>query len=91
MRTAVRALAGIGLLAALATWGCAEPGPPARNVVMIVVDTLRADALGLYGNGRGTSANLDALGTQSLVFESDDYAEMKAARAEARDPRYRGR
>lgn len=28
---------------------------------------------------------------QSLVFASDDYAEMKAARAEGRDPRYRGR
>lgn len=28
---------------------------------------------------------------QSLVFASDDYAEMKAARAENRAPRYRGR
>jgi len=29
--------------------------------------------------------------TQSLVFGSDDYAEMKAARAEEREPRYRSR
>ena len=29
--------------------------------------------------------------TQSLVFQSRDYAEMKAARAEGREPRYRGR
>jgi enoyl-CoA hydratase/carnithine racemase len=29
--------------------------------------------------------------TQSLVFGSDDYAEMKAARSEKRDPSYRGR
>jgi enoyl-CoA hydratase/carnithine racemase len=29
--------------------------------------------------------------TQSLVFQSRDYAEMKAARAERREPRYRGR
>jgi enoyl-CoA hydratase/carnithine racemase len=28
---------------------------------------------------------------QSLVFASDDYREMKAARAEGRPPRYRGR
>ena len=28
---------------------------------------------------------------QSLVFASEDYAEMKAARAEGRDPVYRGR
>ncbi|HKJ25135.1 MAG TPA: enoyl-CoA hydratase/isomerase family protein [Myxococcota bacterium] len=29
--------------------------------------------------------------TQSLVFASEDYAEMKAARAEGRDPKYRNR
>jgi enoyl-CoA hydratase/carnithine racemase len=29
--------------------------------------------------------------TQSLVFQSGDYKEMKAARAEKREPRYRGR
>jgi hypothetical protein len=28
---------------------------------------------------------------QTLVFASDDYAEFKAARAESRSPRYRGR
>ncbi len=28
---------------------------------------------------------------QTLVFASDDYAEMKAARAEQREPKYRGR
>jgi len=29
--------------------------------------------------------------TQTLVFASDDYAEMKAARAEKREPKYRNR
>ncbi|MCP4004172.1 MAG: enoyl-CoA hydratase/isomerase family protein [bacterium] len=29
--------------------------------------------------------------TQTLVFASEDYAEMKAARSEGREPRYRGR
>lgn len=29
--------------------------------------------------------------TQSMVFASDDYAEMKAARAEEREPKYRNR
>jgi enoyl-CoA hydratase/carnithine racemase len=29
--------------------------------------------------------------TQSLIFQSSDYQEMKAARAEKREPRYRGR
>jgi arylsulfatase A-like enzyme len=43
-------------------------GAPA-NVVLIVVDTLRADALGAYGAARPTSPNLDALASRSLVFE----------------------
>ena len=29
--------------------------------------------------------------TQSMVFGSEDYAELKAARAEEREPKYRGR
>jgi hypothetical protein len=29
--------------------------------------------------------------TQSMVFASEDYAEMKAARAEGREPRFRNR
>jgi hypothetical protein len=29
--------------------------------------------------------------TQTLVFASEDYAEMKAARAEEREPKYRRR
>jgi enoyl-CoA hydratase/carnithine racemase len=29
--------------------------------------------------------------TQSMVFASSDYAEFKAARAEKREPKYRGR
>jgi arylsulfatase A-like enzyme len=47
---------------------CAPDGPP-QHVVMIVVDTLRADVLGLYGDARGASPRIDALGGQSIVFE----------------------
>ena len=39
------------------------------NVVLIVVDTLRADHLGCYGYGRDTSPNVDALAAEGLVFE----------------------
>lgn len=45
--------AGFGLLA-----GCLDPGP-AKNVVLISVDTMRADRLGLYGYQRPTTPNLD--------------------------------
>lgn len=37
-------------------------------IVLLIVDTLRADHLGLYGYGRDTSPNLDRLGAESLVF-----------------------
>lgn len=39
------------------------------NVVLIVVDTLRADHLGCYGYHRNTSPNLDVLARDSVVFE----------------------
>lgn len=42
-------------------------GPP---IVLIVVDTLRADHLGTYGYARPTSPNLDALGRRGVVFEN---------------------
>ena len=40
-----------------------------KNVVMIAIDTLRADALGQYGSGFDTSPYIDALGSESIVFE----------------------
>ncbi len=42
--------------------------PAAHNVIFILVDTLRADHLPLYGYGRATSPNLSALAGESVVF-----------------------
>ena len=39
------------------------------NVVLIALDTQRADHLGCYGYHRDTSPNIDALAKQSVVFE----------------------
>ncbi|HEY8154649.1 MAG TPA: sulfatase-like hydrolase/transferase [Myxococcota bacterium] len=39
------------------------------NVVLIVVDTLRRDRLGTYGNRRNTSPNLDALAKTSVQYD----------------------
>jgi len=39
-----------------------------RNVILISVDTLRADHLGCYGYGRETSPNIDALAGDSALF-----------------------
>jgi arylsulfatase A-like enzyme len=40
-----------------------------HDVVIISVDALRADHLGLYGYPRNTSPNLDALARRAVVFE----------------------
>lgn len=45
------------------------------NVVFVTIDTLRADRLGTYGYFRNTSPALDALASESLVFENC-YAPM---------------
>ncbi len=46
----------------------AKPGSP--NILLIVVDTLRADHLASYGYNRQTSPTLDRLAKQGVVFES---------------------
>jgi len=56
------------LLAGLAC-GCADPGP-GPHVVLLTVDTLRADRLGLYGYERETTPRLDAWFGRGTVFES---------------------
>jgi arylsulfatase A-like enzyme len=40
------------------------------NVVLIVVDTLRADHLGIYGYRRDTSPHLDALARESFLYRN---------------------
>jgi arylsulfatase A-like enzyme len=51
--------------------GCrppAEPGPP--NVVLITVESLRADHVGAYGYARETTPTLDTLASEGIVFEN---------------------
>jgi len=40
-----------------------------RHVILVTVDTLRADHLGTYGYARATSPFLDELGTRGVLFE----------------------
>src|ERR1700747_3269274 len=46
--------------------------PPAKsqppNVILITLDTTRADRMGFLGSKRGLTPNLDALARQSVVF-----------------------
>jgi choline-sulfatase len=41
---------------------------PRRNIILITLDTTRADRMGFLGSPRGLSPNLDALARQSVVF-----------------------
>ncbi len=70
-----RGLLSLGLLAlSLGTGGCsgpsAEPPPLAvQGVVLITIDTLRADALGFAGNPSVETPALDRLAAAGRVFE----------------------
>ncbi len=61
-------------VALFAIVGCSEPSaPPAArplNVLLITLDTLRADYLGSYGHARPTSPELDALAASGVLFEN---------------------
>ena len=52
----------------LVALGC-DQQRPARNVLLISVDSLRADRLGVYGSGRETSPTLDRLAREGVLFE----------------------
>lgn len=52
-----------------------EDRPMYRDVVMIVVDDLRP-ALGVYGDAKAVTPNMDALGSDGFVF-SNAYAQVR--------------
>lgn len=47
---------------------CAPPSGPPRGLVVVVIDTLRADHLGGYGYERPTSPRMDALAADAVLF-----------------------
>jgi Flp pilus assembly protein TadD len=71
-------LVGAGLaltaLGALGWWGWARLGPaalprdPGLSVLLVSIDTLRADALGCYGNGRAATPWIDHLAREGVRF-----------------------
>jgi len=56
-----------------ATIACSSPKTPGTyaqaSVVLVSIDTLRADHLALYGYRDGRTPNLDALGREGVVFD----------------------
>jgi arylsulfatase A-like enzyme len=69
-RSRLAALLGTLILGAPGLAACGrEPAGGARpDVVLIVIDTLRADHLGVYGYDRDTSPHIDALASRGVVF-----------------------
>ncbi len=69
-----RTAAAAALLAALTLAPGCSPKAPAdasgMNLLVITLDTTRADALGLYGNTHAVSPRIDELGRAGLVFEA---------------------
>jgi arylsulfatase A-like enzyme len=68
--------AGEGRPALFPLWGdptITAPGtrpPVQRNVVIISLDTLRADRIGVYGSYRPTTPAIDALAAESVIFDA---------------------
>lgn len=57
------------MLTAIVTLGCGSPQPSPPNILLITIDTLRADHLSSYGYARDTSPNLDALAARGVRFD----------------------
>ncbi len=65
------------LILGLATISCTHQDSPSwrvgddslPNIMLVVIDTLRADHLGMYGYSRPTSPNLDAFADEAAVFQ----------------------
>jgi arylsulfatase len=69
LAASTRVLGATALLSLAAA--CVDPGPrELPSIVLITVDTLRADHLGCYGYVRNTSPNLDRFAEQALLFEN---------------------
>jgi arylsulfatase A-like enzyme/uncharacterized protein HemY len=56
------------ILCLVASAMAGSTAPPLPNVILITLDTTRADRMGFLGSQRGLTPNLDALARQSVVF-----------------------
>lgn len=60
---------GIGLVLAISGGGCGEQPVSCPSIVLVSLDTLRADHLSVYGYQRETSPVLDRFASEAIRFE----------------------
>lgn len=80
-RAAPGAAGWIAAALAFVAWGCAPAqhpsralGPEAPNVLLVTVDTLRADVLGCYGDADGVTPFIDSFAQGAVLFENASTA-----------------
>src|SRR5438477_8395340 len=62
--------AGVIATAAAGAWWMLRPTPPSHpNLLLITIDTLRADHVGVYGATTGATPALDALASRGVRFD----------------------
>jgi len=64
----------IALAAVTAACRAAQPAAPARNLLLITIDTLRADHVGAYGAATGATPAIDALARAGVRFDQAQTA-----------------
>src|SRR5262249_34333640 len=71
VKSAARARAAVAAVLGAFVAACAPAsrGDEPLNVVLVCLDTVRADHLGCYGYARATTPALDALAARALVFD----------------------
>jgi arylsulfatase len=63
------ALAAAAILAACGAGSGCTRRPEPQNLIVIVIDALRADRLGCYGRGLPTSPAIDRIASEGVLFE----------------------
>src|SRR5262245_14147691 len=66
LRRLIPVLVVLGAVGAVAVWRWRLPPPP--TIVIVSIDTLRPERLGVYGNSADVSPNIDALAKDGAVF-----------------------
>src|SRR5438552_15740769 len=86
-RRAAIPFAILAVFAVLAGWWVIVPGTPHRlNLLLITIDTLRADHLGAYGSTAGATPVLDALASRGVRFDQVQTAAPLTAPSHATIP-----